>query len=87
MGNISADGVLSLNVSEYEKSINRSPTDFVECLNCKLLPLCGSGCSIRALNTKGIPHRSFCEVTYESVERRVATYIRAETLGLLIDNA
>jgi uncharacterized protein len=82
VGWIDEGGRLQLIQGEYEKAVSRKPTDFEHCSTCRYLPQCGSGCSIRALNAKGTPHLNFCEATYESVQRRVAAYVKASDEGM-----
>jgi uncharacterized protein len=86
VGYIDANGKSVMHDSEYTKAVSRKPTDFEKCSTCRYLPQCGSGCPIRALNTKGSPHLSFCEASYDSIRRKVATYVRASAEGSLIDS-
>jgi len=83
VGQIGEDGIPQINQVEYDKAVSRKPTDFEHCTSCRYLPQCGSGCSIRALNAKGTPHINFCEATYDSVHRKVAAYVRADSEGLI----
>lgn len=87
VGHIGVDGIPVYNQVEYEKAVSRKPTDFEHCSTCRYLPQCGSGCSIRALNGKGTPHLNFCEATYDSVKRKVTSYVRAEGQGLISDQS
>ena len=83
VGQIGEDGIPQINQVEYDKAVSRKPTDFEHCTSCRYLPQCGSGCSIRALNAKGTPHINFCEATYDSVHRKVAAYVKADSEGLI----
>ena len=87
VGQIGEDGIPQMNQLEYDKAVSRKPTDFEHCTSCRYLPQCGSGCSIRALNAKGTPHINFCEATYDSVHRKVAAYVRADSEGLISNDA
>jgi len=78
VGYIDENGKTVMNELEYEKAVSRKPTDFKNCSACQFLPQCGSGCPIRAMNTKGTPHQEFCEASYESVRRKVASYLRSD---------
>lgn len=83
VGHIDDKGVPHLIKMVYDQAVSRKPTDFEHCTTCRYLPQCGSGCSIRALNSKGTPHLNFCEATYDSVKRRVRAYVLAEDEGLI----
>jgi uncharacterized protein len=87
VGHIDENGIPQLKVLEYEKAVSRKPTDFEHCATCRYLPQCGSGCSVRALNAKGTLDLNFCEATYDSVKRRVRSYLCAEEEGLIADQS
>ena len=83
VGFINESGELVLNYAAHRQAVERKPTDFEHCTSCRYLPQCGSGCSIRALNTKGTPHENYCEETYASIKRKIELYLRAEAEGLI----
>lgn len=61
IGKINADGELVLSNDNYQKSISNSPEKDTKCWNCNLLPICGRGCPIEAMNTTGSPYNHVCE--------------------------
>jgi len=77
IGYINNDGQLVIKGDNYSKQISLTPDDFEECKECKLLPLCGSGCPIVALNEKENLYTNSCSVNLESVEFKLANIIRA----------
>jgi uncharacterized protein len=87
VGHITDVGIPEIHVSEYEKAVSRKPSDFEDCILCKYLPQCGSGCPIRALNSKGSLQQNFCEATYDSIMTRVSSYFRADNQGLILEQA
>ncbi len=86
VGFIDEDGALNIKSTAYQKAVGRKPSDFAHCESCRFLPQCGSGCSIRALNTKGSPDTNYCEETSQSVHAKVALYVRASRAGFLPDS-
>jgi uncharacterized protein len=77
VGRIVENGKFELDGEELQKQRGRSPSDFDECRSCKLLPLCGSGCPVRALNTTGTAHNNYCETSYDLVREKVQLYLEA----------
>jgi len=74
IGKLDEQGNLLLHKDNYDDAVNRKPTDFENCETCRYLPQCGSGCSVRALNTKGSLNKNFCEASYDSVRKKVELY-------------
>lgn len=75
IGHISKDGELIVSGDEYEKQTSRKPTDFSSCSTCRYLPVCGSGCAIKSLNTKGDLHSNYCEESYHSMSLKLKSFI------------
>ncbi len=75
VGTIKEEGNIVWNPSFYE-IIARNPLDFSECRYCKLLPMCGGGCHIRAFNQKGSYFQYHCGNTKEMAEKRVKLYLQ-----------
>lgn len=75
IGHISKDGDLVITGDEYEKQTSRKPTDFNTCSTCRFLPVCGSGCAIKSLNTKGDLHSNYCEESYHSMRLKLKAFI------------
>lgn len=77
IGHVNNDGDMILDRATYDKSISRTPADFTDCPSCRYLPQCGSGCAIKSLHSKGNLHSNYCEVSSDSVFRKVSNYINA----------
>jgi len=77
IGHVNNAGEMILDRAICDKFISRNPTDFTECPSCRYLPQCGSGCAIKSLHSKGHLHSNYCEVSSESVFRKVNNYINA----------
>jgi uncharacterized protein len=75
VGLIDETGHLVLFLNEYMQQTARSVTAFEQCLSCRLLPMCGGGCPVKALNTRGDINSSHCEVTLQSLEERLVTQV------------
>lgn len=61
IGKISPLGELVLSNDNYNKCTTNTPEKDNKCWNCNLLPICGRGCPIEAMNTTGSPYNHVCE--------------------------
>ena len=77
IGYINSNGTLIHTNNNYKQQTSVTPANYDECLNCKLLPICGSGCPIYSLNTKGTLYSSYCSETLDSVKAKIGNIIKA----------
>lgn len=77
IGHISDSGEMIISGDEYSKQTSRKPTDFKSCSTCRFLPVCGSGCAAKALNTNGELHSNYCEASMQSIQLKLKSYISA----------
>lgn len=77
VGYINKEGKLILDPYAYAILTNRNPANFPECTKCRCLPVCGSGCAVKAWHSKGSIHSSFCETNEEKLRIRVENYLTA----------
>jgi uncharacterized protein len=76
VGIINSDGRLSIaNVTIYDKAIQRNPRCFPDCIKCKLLPICGTGCPVKALKYNGDFDSFYCETTIDKLKLRIRNYL------------
>lgn len=74
-GTIGPKGEVTWNPQFYEV-MARNPVEFAECRTCKLLPMCGGGCHIRAYQKEGTYQAPHCGTTKEMAEERIKLYLR-----------
>lgn len=60
VGFINENGEVNEWAPEYERWFSRNPLEFEKCKCCKLLPVCGGGCSGRAVSKYGTYFTSNC---------------------------
>jgi uncharacterized protein len=78
IGRIDENSRLVLEGVNYEKQTSRKPTDFESCPTCRFLPICGCGCQVAAMKTKGDMHKNYCEVTTKSMEHKIRNLLFQE---------
>jgi uncharacterized protein len=83
VGRIRSNGMPLINDDAVKRYYSREPGQFQHCQKCRLLPICGCGCAMRALNARGDLFSSWCEASEESVKRRVLNYVKAFEMGLI----
>lgn len=74
VGTISDDGSLDYN-NNFFHQMNFSPSNFEECISCKLLPMCGSGCPAKAYIANSDTHGT--------LKRKSCTYTESDLLNYL----
>jgi uncharacterized protein len=77
IGYINDEGKLVKTNDNYGKQTKTNPSDFEECNDCKLLPICGAGCPIVSLNAKGDLYSSNCKETLDSVRNKIINILKA----------
>jgi uncharacterized protein len=77
IGYINDKGKLIYTNGNYQMQSSSSPDDYEQCRNCKLLPVCGSGCPIVSLNTKGSIYTNSCTVSEESIKLKLTNILNA----------
>ena len=75
LGFIDENSLLVIDKVRYDQFLSRKPSNFHECVNCRLLPVCGCGCAVQALRSKGELHQNYCETTYKKIETRIKNFI------------
>lgn len=79
VGTISDDGEFVPNGNFY-KQMSHSPEKMPECLDCKLLPLCGGGCSAKAYIASDVKdgnlNRKYCMCDEDSLRIYLEHYVR-----------
>jgi len=80
VGKINDDGDFIPNALFYHQ-MNYSPQKFPECLKCKLLPMCATGCPAKSYisgkKSDGILERGHCEYTEEDLDRYLKFYVKS----------
>lgn len=74
-GSVEHGGTIEWQPQFYEV-MARNPLHFTECCTCKMLPMCGGGCHIRALKQKGTYLAPYCGNTKEIAEERIKLYLK-----------
>lgn len=78
IGAINDDGIMAqFNINLYDNCTQRDPLSYSECKECKLLPLCGAGCAVKAFSHSGHLHNSYCEFSEKQIKKRIENYINA----------
>jgi uncharacterized protein len=74
-GTIEQGGTIQWDSNFYDVML-RSPLQFAECRECRLLPMCGGGCHIRAYKQNGTYLAPHCGSTKELAEERIKLYLQ-----------
>ncbi|WP_430515195.1 radical SAM protein [Pyrococcus woesei] len=61
IGEIQKDGTMKITPFYYDAK-SRDPTEYDECKNCKLLPVCMGGCAMESIRKNGHPNGPGCDI-------------------------
>lgn len=75
VGQIDEAGEMQTQHEQLLTQIARNPTDFASCAACRYLPICGGGCSVRALEFKGSLNTNYCQMSFQKVLGRVRAHL------------
>lgn len=82
IGDISINGELINITNEYYKWMCKNPLNNTKCRKCKLLPVCGGGCSGSAVEKYGdYMHENCFDMNIELFKKRIRLYYKQKYGG------
>ena len=77
VGEIDKNSKLQItNMNVHRNATDRNPTWYQKCLECKMLPICGTGCPVKALKYNGDFDTYYCETSEDKLKQRITNYLK-----------